>query len=394
MTAGQGQTGRVLILGGGAAGLLCAREAGRRGRRVTVVDKAPRLGAKIRIAGGGKANFTNRQVSAGHYLGHNPHFVRSCLARFGTAEAIGLVEGYGLGWEERDHGRLFLTVAADRLVAALEAECRGLGVEFRQGCEVFGVRQESHPSGGWTVDTSQGPLAGASLVLALGGPAWPACGATDTGLRLARSLGLAITEIRPGLAPLRLPAGWPYAALTGIAVAVGLGCGPVRFHDQLLFTHTGLSGPAALQISSHWRPGQELTIDLLPGEDVATWLEAPRGGQKVRNLLSGRLPARLVDLRLEDLADRPVAELSRQARREVVARLQDWRLTPAATGGLERAEVTVGGVDTRRVSSQTFAVEGLPRLHAVGEVLDVAGQLGGYNLHFAFASGLATGRVL
>ena len=380
----------LLILGAGASGLLCALHAARLGRRVVVLDHGREPGAKVRIAGGGRANVTNTAVGPENYLSENPHFCASALARFGTAEAVDLVRSCGLTLEEREAGRLFLREPGAELVAALFRACTSLGVSFLLDREVKSACREG---AGFRVETSAGPARAGRLAVALGGPAWAACGATDAGYALAKDFGLAVVAPRPGLVPLSMPRGWEFAALTGISLPVRIGCGRAAFSDQLLFTHRGLSGPAALQISSYWRPGQEISVDLLPGRDLEAELAAvTRSGLKVKNFLAGLLPARLPALLLgPEACELPVAGLGAARRREVAARVHAWRLTPAGTLGLARAEVTLGGVDTRAVSSRTMEASGVPGLFFCGEVLDVAGWLGGYNLHWAFASGAAAG---
>lgn len=380
----------VLILGAGAAGLMCAWRAARRGRQVLVLDHGAKPGLKLRVTGGGACNFTNREVAAGHYRCANPHFVRSALARFGPQDMLALLEDHDIAWEERDHGRLFCLGSAGEVAGMLVRLARNHGAELRLGCRVLAVGREGDT---FTVATSQGRFTASSLVVALGGPAWPQVGATGLGLDIARRFGLGVIAPQPALAPLLLPAGEALSDLAGIAVPVALSVGEQRFHDQLLFTHRGVSGPAALQASLYWQPGSALHVDFLPETPFETLLSGAGGAAKLRNLLARRLPARLAAALLGQLGEATAGNLRRQDLEAATALVHGREVRPQATAGWKKAEVSAGGVDTAALSSKTMECRKVPGLYFVGEVLDVTGQLGGYNLHWAWASGHAAGEV-
>ncbi len=379
----------VCVIGGGAAGLFCAATAVRRGRRVIVLDHATTPGRKILISGGGRCNFTNRQVGAENFLSQNRHFCRSALARFTPDDFLALVEARGIAWEERRHGQLFCVQSAKQIVALLLDGCRD--VDLRWGVRVEGVAHADR----FTIATSAGEVVADRVVVATGGLPVPSVGASDFGLRLARQFGHGIIEPAPALAPLLLPAG-ERLDLPGIAVDAEVRAdGPV-FRESLLFTHGGISGPSVLQASSYWRPGQPLHVDLLPGRDLAGELADARGVKtQLANHLTGLLPKRLLQARLPAvLAERPVAQLSRADIAAVTAALQAWVLHPDATAGWLKAEVMRGGVDTDELSSQNLESRRVPGLHFIGEVVDVTGWLGGYNFQWAWASGHACGTAL
>jgi len=386
----------VLILGAGASGLMCALEAVGRGRRTAIVDQASRPGRKLRLTGGGKCNFTNLDLSATHYVSENPHFCKSALARFDQHAAMGFFADHGLTWEEREHGRLFFLGSAGDAAGLLTTLCRRQGVEFFLGHAVTKVDRQA---GLFRVSTDQGEQRASSLVVATGGPAWPQAGATDIGLRIAQSFGLAVIPMRPALAPLVMDQGWPLAGLAGVSLPVGMHVADRAFLDHLLFTHKGLSGPAALQASLFWRPGLELAIDFLPGASLTNFLaELPDRKIKLRNalarVLSARLAAALCGAALYEaaLGEKPVSGLSAAELEALAARVHAFTVVPKATEGWPKAEVTAGGVDTRELSSKTMEARKAPGLHFIGEVVDVTGMLGGYNLQWAWSSGLAAGR--
>nr|WP_303953570.1 aminoacetone oxidase family FAD-binding enzyme [Desulfovibrio piger] len=395
----------VLILGAGAAGLMCAREASAHGLDVALLERAPSPGRKLCISGGGKANFTNRRLAAHHYACADPAFCEPALDAFTPQDMERLVHGWGLPVEERAHGQLFLTVPAKRLLDALVQDCR------RQGCALH-CQTDVHdvvplPDGaGFEVGTSQGLWRCRRLVLALGSPAWPQCGATGSGFRLAQALGHRLVEHAPALTPFRMAPGWLDDNLAGISLPVRIGlpqaglspslaADPV-WQDDLLFTHDGISGPASLKASLFWRPGQEVALDFLPGSDLAALLDGPgQGKQTPRGLLRRLLPQRLVDALLPpETAGRKIAELSRAARQQICACIHDFRTVPAGLAGLKKAEACRGGVDTRQVDPYSLQSTVRENLWIVGELLDVTGLLGGYNLHWAWASGMAAGRAL
>lgn len=381
----------VLVLGAGASGLMCALEAAKRGRRVAVLDHAAKTGRKLRLTGGGKCNFTNLDVSAANYVSANPHFCKSALARFDQYAAMELLSSHGMTWEEREHGRLFCLGSAGDVAGLLTTLCRRQGVDIMLDRTIQGVAREH---GMFTIRTSRGEFLAPALVVATGSPAWPQVGATSLGLDIARSFGLAIVPVRPALAPLVMGKDWPLAGLAGISLPVTMRVADRAFNDHLLFTHEGLSGPAALQASLFWRPGLELCIDFLPDTRLADFLAGlPDRKVKLRNSLSRVLPARLAAaLCGAGLGDRSVAGLSHAEHETILARVHAFSATPRAIEGFAKAEVAAGGVDTRELSSKTMQAAKVPGLYFIGEVLDVTGMLGGYNLQWAWASGFAAGR--
>jgi len=379
----------AIILGAGASGLFCALRAAGRGLRVAVVDHADKPARKVRISGGGMANFTNLYVSPANYLCANPHFVKSALARLSPWDVIDFFTGLGVTYEEREHGQLFTLTGAGHLAGILVDRCRRLGATLLTGRKIESV----DGPGPFRVVAGGETLEGDALVIALGGPSWPQAGATDLGFRLAHRFGLGLVSPRPGLVPLTLaPADRErFAPLAGNALPVTIECGRARFTDPLLFTHTGISGPAVLQISSYWRDGEPLSIDFLPHGRAADLMEENRSSALLLRTLLGRaLPKRLVQTLLpEALAGAEVRRLDRRQVEEAAGLVHGLTLTPAGTGGYAKAEVTVGGVDTANISSKTFESTTVPGLHVIGEALDVTGHLGGFNLHWAFASGAA-----
>lgn len=388
----------VLILGAGASGLTCAAEAARRGLSVLLLERGPRAGRKLAVSGGGKANFSNRSVTPGDYLCRpEPEFCRPALEGLPPGTVLGRMRAWRLPVEERDHGRLFLTVPALRLVRALEGECAAHGCRLACGAEVRAVRREGD---GFAVEAGERLWRGRALVLALGSPAWPKAGGTPAGWRMAASLGHRLAPARPALVPLRLAPDSGLRGLAGISltcrvtVANGVDGSTRSFEDDLLFTHAGLSGPLALTASLFWRPGQALEFDLLPGHAAEALLDAG-GSRTARGILRELLPQRLLDAVLPpELARRKAAELSRAARREIASAIHALRVIPACTDGLDKAEVCAGGVDTAEVDAHSMESRLVPGLHILGELLDVTGRLGGYNLHWAWASGTAAGRAV
>ena len=384
----------AIILGAGASGLWCAMTAAARGRKVVVLDHSPKTARKVRVSGGGKCNFTNLHVSPAHYLCANPHFVKSALARLSPWDVVGLLAEHGISYEERDHGQLFTLEGAGKVAGALMERCTRAGAELRLHCEIGTVSG----IGPFRLEANCGVLTADRLVLALGGPSWPQVGATDLGFRLAKHFGLDVTPTRPGLVPLVFPRGLQPLCeeMAGNALPATVTTGCASFTDPLLFTHRGISGPAVLQASSYWREGQPVVIDFLPGQSVAEYIEERRGSnQQLRNLLARVLPKRLPPLLLDpQLADTQVSQVSRKQLETVTERVHSFTVTPSGTEGYAKAEVTVGGVDTHRISSKTMESRDVPGLYVIGETLDVTGHLGGFNLHWAFASGQACGEVL
>ncbi|GAA3994036.1 NAD(P)/FAD-dependent oxidoreductase [Comamonas faecalis] len=397
----------AIVLGAGAAGLMCAAVAGQRGLRVLLLDHAARVAEKIRISGGGRCNFTNRLLDARapqqHYVGTNPRFARSALARYTPQDFIVLVERHGIAWHEKHKGQLFCDGSAQAIIDLLLAECARGRVEHLQPCQIRKVSFDA-AHGSYLLDTERGPAEAPSLVVATGGLSIPKIGATDLGHRLARQFGLPVTALRPGLVPLTFDAQqWAsYAQLAGVSLPVRIACGEKKqrmaFDEDLLFTHRGLSGPAVLQISSYWHAGQALHIDLAPGVDLAQELLQAKAQSKkhIANLLAQWLPARLADAwcAQEPAWQRPVNEASDKALLQLAAQLADWRITPSGTEGWRKAEVTLGGVDVQALQQQDMQARGQPGLYFIGEVVDVTGWLGGYNFQWAWASALACAQAL
>jgi predicted Rossmann fold flavoprotein len=384
----------VIVIGAGAAGMMCAAVAGQRGRRVLLLEHYSKLGEKIRISGGGRCNFTNLHCRPENYLSRNPPFCRSALARFGPADFIALVERYGIGYHEKTRGQLFCDDSATRIIAMLQDECEQGGVDWRMPCAVTEVGRRGER---FEVLTDRGRLAAASLVIASGGLTVPKIGASPFGYRIAAQFGLAVVPPQPALVPLTFGTDWlqRYGPLAGVSVDCEIACGGGRFREALLFTHRGLSGPAILQISSYWEPGAALDIDLLPGIDATAWLQPYRTSrQRLDNLLAGVWPKRLAQVWCEahDCA-RPPNELSDRRLQELAAGMKAWRVVPSGTQGYNKAEVTLGGVDTRELSSKTMAALRVPGLYFIGEVVDVTGHLGGFNFQWAWASGHAAGQA-
>ncbi len=392
------ETADAVIVGAGAAGLMCAIEAGKRGRRVVVLEHNPQIGRKILISGGGRCNFTNRQTTAENFVSGNRHFAKSALARYTPADFIAMVERHGIAYHEKTLGQLFCDRAAVEIVRMLEAECAAAGVRIETACAVAGVG--SGPRSGFEVETSSGVFESAALVIATGGLSIPKMGATPFGYAVARQFGLNIVECRPGLVPFIFGGAdrQRFADMAGVSAEVTVGVVGHSFREKLLFTHRGLSGPAILHASSYWRPGEAVEIDLLPGVDFAAMLAECRAAgarTEVRTVLARYLPKRLADRWCEmQSATKAVVALSDREVTAIAADLHAWRVQPAGTEGYEKAEVTSGGVDTGELSSKTMECRSVPGLYFIGEVVDVTGQLGGFNFQWAWASGAAAGRAL
>jgi hypothetical protein len=397
------QTFDAVVIGAGAAGLFCAGIAGQRGARVLLLDHAPKLAEKIRISGGGRCNFTNRDAGPANFLSDNPAFCRSALARYTAADFIALVQRHRIAFHEKHKGQLFCDESSEQIIDLLLRECEQGRVQRRQPCAVGTVRAAA--DGGFELDTEAGPVRALRVVVATGGLSVPKIGASDFGHRLARQFGHRVVEPRPALVPLTFAAqAWaPFATLAGVAlparVETGSGKARGRFDEDLLFTHRGLSGPAVLQISSYWRPGQPLRIDLAPGVDLGQWLREAKATsqQQLGNALARHLPARLADVWLAAAglpADRPLPEARDRDLAALGERLRRWELLPDGTEGWRKAEVTAGGVDTRELDSQTMESRRQPGLHFIGEVVDVTGWLGGYNFQWAWSSAHACAHAL
>ena len=392
----------VVVLGAGAAGLFCAGIAGQRGLKVLLIDHADKVAEKIRISGGGRCNFSNRDTTPTQFLSANPDYCRSALARYTTADFLDLVRRHGIAFHEKHKGQLFCDDSSEQIIAMLLAECDSGAVQRWQPCAVAALRASD---AGFEIDTDRGTVQASQLVVATGGLSIPKIGATDFGYRLARQFGHKIVEPRPALVPLSFDTEtWaPFVPLAGASLAVDIATGSARrktsFREDLLFTHRGLSGPAVLQISSYWQPGEALTIDLLPGADAAQWLREAKQQSKrqLGNALAGLLPQRLADawlIRLGMDAAKPMPELRDRDLQRLAESLSHWTLTPSGTEGFRKAEVTAGGVDTRELDSRSMASKRQPGLHFIGEVVDVTGWLGGYNFQWAWASAAACARSL
>ncbi|PWK91957.1 NAD(P)/FAD-dependent oxidoreductase [Fulvimonas soli] len=387
----------VLIIGAGAAGLMCAIAAGRRGRRVLVVDHANKPGKKILMSGGGRCNFTNLGVAPACYLSANPHFAKSALARYTPADFIALVEKHRIAWHEKEQGQLFCDESSKLIVRMLLDECAAAGARVETSCAVERVRKTEE---GFAVLTVRGEVHAESLVVATGGLSIPSMGATGFGYALARQFGHAVRPTRAGLVPLTLSGKHleRYQDLAGVALPqAGARVGKRAFRAGLLFTHRGLSGPAILQISSYWQPGDDLRLDLAPDAEAADWLPAQRAARpaaELKNVLADLLPRRLAQRLCEVwFGSRPMRQYREAELREIGHRLHDWPVVASGTEGYRTAEVTLGGVDTDGLSSSTMQSKRVPGLYFVGEVVDVTGWLGGYNFQWAWASGHAAGEA-
>ncbi|WP_341916638.1 NAD(P)/FAD-dependent oxidoreductase [Polaromonas sp. YR568] len=401
----------VVVVGAGAAGLFCAGIAGQRGLKVLLVDHSEKVAEKIRISGGGRCNFTNRDTTPANFLSENPHFCRSALSRYTPQDFIALLQRHGIPFHEKHKGQLFCDRSAEDVINMLLAECDAGGVTRWQPCSIKNITSPEQPGAGcYKIESDRGLIEAPQLVIATGGLSIPKIGATDFGYRIAKQFGLRLVEPRAGLVPLTFDGeAWaPYAQLAGLALPVRIETGPadatpkqrkkaVVFAEDLLFTHRGLSGPAVLQISSFWREGQPVRINLAPGVDLPTLLLRAKASSKklITNELAALVPARLADawVSRDPAWQKPVSEATDKALTTLAERLSDWQLTPTGTEGYKKAEVTLGGVDTRDLSSQTLESK-QPGLYFIGEVVDVTGWLGGYNFQWAWASAHACAMAL
>jgi predicted Rossmann fold flavoprotein len=376
----------VVVVGAGAAGLMCALRAGQRGRRVLLLDHADKVGKKILISGGGRCNFTNRDCRSEAFLSANPHFCKSALARYTQHDFVALVEKHRIAWHEKTLGQLFCDGSARQIVAMLLAESAAAGVDVRTGHRITSVERSDR----FRVRTGQGDFEAAAVVLATGGLSIPKMGATDFAHAIAHRFGLGMVQPRPALVPLTLKV----PELSGVSLEVVARCGGASFREAMLFTHRGLSGPAILQASSYWREGSEIEIDLLPGLDAAAFLKdrkRSRPKAELRTVLSDLMPQRLAQHLAPDgmIGTRRDRELD-----SLATGLKAWRVLPSGSEGYAKAEVTLGGVDTAELSSRTMAAKKVPGLHVIGEAVDVTGWLGGYNFQWAWSSGWAAGEAV
>ncbi len=385
----------VVIIGAGAAGLMCAIEAGKRGRRVLVLDHARAPGEKIRISGGGRCNFTNIHAGPKNFLSANPHFCKSALARYTPRDFLDLVERHGIAWHEKTLGQLFCDNSAKDIIAMLLAEMKAAGAELRLSTSISAVE---HDGSSFRIVTENGTVEAASLVMASGGKSIPKMGATGFAYRIAEQFGLPLVETRAGLVPLMLDPATiaAHEGLPGVAVDVIACHGKTEFREAALFTHRGLSGPAILQISSYWREGEEIALHIRPDVDFAAVLAAARrenGKQAVQTVLAEHMPKKLAQLVVTELGiDGPLAEQPARRTDALVQKLKDWRFRPPGSEGYRTAEVTLGGVDTAALDSRSMAAKAVPGLYFIGEAVDVTGWLGGYNFQWAWASGHAAGQ--
>jgi len=378
----------VVVIGAGAAGLMCAIEAGKRGRRVAVLEHSAEVGRKILISGGGRCNFTNIHTRPDHFLSANPHFAKSALARYRPADFVALVERHSIPYHEKTLGQLFCDRSARDVVEMLQKECAQAGVRIVTGCTVRGIAT------GYSVDSSAGEFRCESVVIATGGLSIPKIGATAFGYTIARQFGLRIVECRPALVPLVFSRqdGERYGGLAGVSTLVDATAGGRTFREKMLFTHRGLSGPAILQASSYCRPGEGVRIDLLPEIELA---RSDGERLEIRTLVSRYLPKRLADRWFElNGGSRPLTSIGDRELDAISAALHNWCVVPQGTEGYEKAEVTGGGVDTAELSSKTFEAKKAAGLYFIGEVVDVTGHLGGFNFQWAWASGYSAGQYV
>jgi predicted Rossmann fold flavoprotein len=401
----------LIVIGSGAAGLMCAIQAGQRGRSVVLLDHAKKLAEKIRISGGGRCNFTNLNTKPENFISANPDFCRSALSRYTPQDFIALLQKHNIGYHEKTLGQLFCDDESDAVITMLRGECEAAGVKRFMSCEVGEINYlpplENGPQKNaghrFHVSTSRGDFNSASLVIATGGLSIPKTGATPFGYHVAEQFGIPITKLKPGLVPLTFaPDDWkPYADLTGVSLDTIVSFGKQSFRENMLVTHRGLSGPAILQISSFWQHGEPLHIDLLPDFDMVVLLNDQKAGKKLlSNYLTQWFPKSFSEVWCAQLTEhkkienKPLNQYNDKERKLIAAQLHDWQITPSGTAGYNKAEVTCGGIDTRALSSKTMECIEVPGLYFIGEVVDVTGWLGGYNFQWAWASGYAAGQAV
>ena len=401
----------VIIIGSGAAGMMCALQAGQRGRSVVLLDHAKKLAEKLRISGGGYCNFTNINTKPENFISANPNFCRSALARYTPQDFIALLQKHKIGYHEKTLGQLFCDDESDAVIVMLRGECEAAGVKRFMSCEIGEIEYYPAPDDGqgkkgthkFHVNTTRGDFNADSLVIATGGLSIPNTGATPFGYHVAEQFGIPITKLKPGLVPLTFaPDDWkPYADLTGVSLDTVVSCGKQSFRENMLVTHRGLSGPAILQISSYWQHGQPLHINLLPDCDMAALLDEQKTSKKLlSNFLTQWFPKSFSDVWCAQLTgqkqieNKPLNQYNDKQRKLIAGQLHDWQIIPSGTAGYNKAEVTCGGIDTRALSSKTMECIEVPGLYFIGEVVDVTGQLGGYNFQWAWASGYAAGQAV
>ncbi|MCZ7355557.1 MAG: NAD(P)/FAD-dependent oxidoreductase [Candidatus Methanoperedens sp.] len=384
----------VIIIGAGASGMMCAIESGKRGRSVLVLDRASKIGKKIRISGGGSCNFTNINTSHMNYLSNNPHFCKSALSRFTPDDFIALLEKHGVKYQEREQGQLFCAKSSEDIIRMLQDESNDAGVNMILNCQIMDVKKELS----FIVSTDHGIFESESLVIATGGLSYPQIGASGIGYRIAKQFGLNIKEPKPALVPFIFsPEDLArFAELSGISIDAVIKCNNMEFRGSILFTHRGLSGPAILQISSYWKEGDTIVIDLLPDIDLyGIFMARQQNKSKIEmhNLLSEYLPLRFSKIWCAlSLQSKPISQYNEKELRNIDHQVHNWEIKPGSTEGFETAEVTLGGIDTNELSSKTMESRKVRGLYFTGEVIDVTGQLGGYNLQWAWASGFVAGQ--
>ncbi len=388
----------VLIIGASASGLMCAIEAGKRGRKVVVLDHANRAGKKILMSGGGRCNFTNMNIEADNYLSHNPHFCKSALSRYTQWDFIALVNEHNIAYHERDLGKLFCDNSAKDILDMLLDECKKAKVKIILDCRIEDIKKTD--SGRFIIKTSVAGFSATSCVIASGGLSIPKMCASPLGYKVAEQFGLHLWPTSPGLVPFTLQPQdkQKLEALAGISVECLVSNECAQFRENILFTHRGLSGPAILQISSYWRPGETINIDFLPGINIAEWLTTRRKKQpqvKLKTIIAEILPKRLLPVLLNPaFIEQPLQNLSKEKINNIAKKLQQWQIKPNATEGYRTAEVTLGGVDCDEISSKTMESKKVKGLFFIGEVIDVTGWLGGYNFQWAWSSGWCAGQVV
>ncbi|MDO8727735.1 MAG: NAD(P)/FAD-dependent oxidoreductase [Candidatus Methanoperedens sp.] len=389
----------VIIIGAGASGMMCAISSGKRGRSVLVLDHASNIGKKIRISGGGCCNFTNINTDHTNYLSNNPHFCKSALSRFTPRDIITLLEKHGVKYEERELGQLFCARSSEEIIKVLENEFRKTDVNIIMHCRIQDVRKEEK-QGTFIVTTSHGIFESDSLVIATGGLSYPQIGASGIGYTIAEKFGLRVTELRPALVPFIFS---PidkkiFSELSGISIDAAIKCNDMKFRGNLLFTHKGLSGPAILQVSSYWKDGDAISIDLLPEIDIFDILlkkQQSKSKVDIHNLLSEYLPTRFAKIWFaQNFVSKPVKQYNEKELQNIAHQIHNWKIIPRSTEDYRTAEVTRGGIDTDELSSKTMESKKVKGLFFTGEVIDVTGQLGGYNLHWAWASGFVAGQYV
>ena len=387
----------VIIIGAGASGMMCAIRSGKRGRSVLVLDHALKIGKKIRISGGGSCNFTNINTDHTNYLSNNPHFCKSALSRFTPRDIITLLEKHGVKYEERQLGQLFCARSSEEIIRVLENESKDAGVKIILDCKILEVKKEEK-EGTFIVSTDHGIFESGSLVIATGGMSYPQIGASGIGYTIAEKFGIRVTDLKSALVPFIFsPVDKKiFSELSGISIDAAIKCNDIKFSGNLLFTHKGLSGPAILQVSSYWKKGDAIVIDLLPEIDIFDILlkkQQSKSKVDIHNLLSEYLPTRFAKIWFaQNFISKPVNQYNEKELHSIANQIHNWKVIPRSTEDHRTAEATLGGIDTDELSSKTMESKKVKGLFFTGEVIDVTGQLGGYNLHWAWASGFVAGQ--